>query len=176
MHQEEKPSYFRGDLNKAGALDAALPFLLHAQGDAAFSSLLSHQSTPGTSGRENVSKEAKMSCKNRFLFWTSAEIHNKEWVHILNAALIDRYLSLVYLEIWQVCFDNSSLYFALNIGQSRRKVFGAGLAPALPWVSALSWVPFPLPAPVTSQSSSAEHNMDRAWSKLQPEPLMANKP
>lgn len=66
MHQEKKPSYFRGNWNKAGAMDAAVPFLLHAQGDAAFTSLLSQQSTSGTSDRENVPKKGKISCKVGF--------------------------------------------------------------------------------------------------------------
>lgn len=62
MQQEEKPSCLSCSLNKAGAVDGALPFLFHAQGDAAFTSLLSPQSTSGTSDTENVSKKAR-SCK-----------------------------------------------------------------------------------------------------------------
>lgn len=63
MQQEEKPSCLSCSLNKAGAVDGALPFLFHAQGDAAaFTSLLSPQSTSGTSGTENVSKKER-SCK-----------------------------------------------------------------------------------------------------------------
>lgn len=128
MHQEEKPSYF--NLNKAGALNAALPFLFHAQGDAAFISL---SAEPSKHFRYLRQRKCFKGSKNklqsgiwtRFLLRTLAEIHSQEWMHNLSAALTDRYLSLY---IWKhnrfVSTINPFTLHWTAMGQSRREVWG----------------------------------------------------